>query len=152
MGSVATQIIDKTNNVVVAMPKEISSFTHEKLFVAITERHPLNMPELINFLSYFDEKKTSLCFFQLAKPGEQIKPIEKELKALTSLFGDKFNTSYEVYEGSNSFTDIKKVINNTIDEILIVQKGSRHLTDQFLRQFLINELVYAGQTPLVVLP
>ena len=44
------------------------------------------------------------------------------------------------------------VINNKIDEMLIVQKGSRLLTDQLFRRFLINELVYEGQTPLIVLP
>lgn len=36
--------------------------------------------------------------------------------------------------------------------MLVVQKGSRLLTDQLFRQFLINELVYEGQTPLIVLP
>ncbi|MDY0077873.1 MAG: universal stress protein [Bacteroidales bacterium] len=152
MGSVATQVIDRTNNIVVAMPKEISSFSHEKIFVAITEKHPLNILELNNFLSFYDNKKTSLCFFHLAKPKEKIKPIENQLKELSKLFEDRFSTTYEIYEGSSSFFDIKKVINNRIDEILIVQKGSRHLTDQFFRKFLINELVFEGQTPLIVLP
>jgi hypothetical protein len=57
-----------------------------------------------------------------------------------------------IYEGNNPFNDIKKVINNNNGQMLIVQKGSRLLTDHFFRKFLINELVYEGQTPLVVLP
>lgn len=152
LGSVASHIIDKSSNIVVAMPKEISSFSHEKVFVAITEKHPLNILALNNLLKYFDEKTTELCFFQLAKPSETARPIERHLKELTKLYEDQFNTSYTVYEGNSSFSDIKKVINNTTNEILIVQKGSRHLTDQFFRKFLINELVYEGQTPLIVLP
>ena len=152
IGSVANQVIDKTNNIVVAMPKEISRFSHEKIFVAITEKHPLNTPKLAHFLNFFDKENTSLCFFHLAKPNEKNKPMENQLKELSKLFEDKFNTSYEIYDGSSSFSDIKKVINNKIDEILIVQKGSRHLTDQLFRKFLINELVFEGQTPLVVLP
>jgi len=152
MGSIATQVIDKTNNIVVAMPKEISSFSHEKIFVAVTEKHPLNILELNKFLDFFAKEKASLCFFHLAKPNEKIKRIEKQLSELSKLFEDKFDASFEVYEGSSSFKDIQKVINNKIDEILIVQKGSRHLTDQLFRKFLINELVFEGQTPLVVLP
>ncbi|MBK7426529.1 MAG: hypothetical protein IPI60_05615 [Saprospiraceae bacterium] len=89
----------------------------------------------------------------MAAPNEITKTIEKELERLTALFKDRFNTSFEIYEGSNPFEDIKKVINNKIDEILIVQKkGSRLLTDQLFRKFLINELVYDAQTPLIVLP
>ncbi|MNE57231.1 hypothetical protein D3C80_1521830 [compost metagenome] len=68
------------------------------------------------------------------------------------MFSDRFNTDFAIYEGNNPFDDIKKIINNKNDEMLIVQKGSRHLTDQLFRKFLINELVYEGQTPLIVLP
>ena len=78
--------------------------------------------------------------------------VKKYLTDLTLFFADRFDTTFAIYEGSNPFSDIKKVINNKIDEILIVQKGSRLLTDQLFRKFLINELVYEGQTPLIILP
>jgi len=76
----------------------------------------------------------------------------KNLRELCAMFVDRFNTDFAIYEGNNPFEDIKKVINNKIDELLIVQKGSRLLTDQLFRRFLINELVYEGQTPMIVLP
>ena len=95
---------------------------------------------------------TDITFFYLAKPNEKTKNVEKYLADLTLLFADRYKTDFVVYEGNNAFEDIKKVINNKIDEILVVQKGSRLLTDQLFRKFLINELVYQGQTPLVVLP
>ncbi len=88
----------------------------------------------------------------MAKPNEKTKGIEKHLNELKEMFSDKYNTSFAIYEGNNPFSDIKKVVNNKIDEMLIVQKGSRLLTDQLFRRFLINELVYEGQTPLIVLP
>lgn len=152
LGSMALQVIDNIKNIIVAMPKEISVFSHQKIFVAVTEKHPLNILELNKFLNFIDKKNTCLSFFYLAKPNEKTKGIEKQLKDLSNLFADRFNTKTEIYEGNNPFADIKKVINNKEEEMLIVQKGSRLLTDQLFRRFLINELVYEGQTPLIVLP
>lgn len=152
LGSVALQIIDGTNNLVVAMPKEIDTFSHEKIFVAVAKKHPLNILELNKFLNFMDHNNTTITFFYLAKPNEKTGSIEKYLGDLKVMFADRFDTVSAIYEGNNPFEDIKKVINNKIDEMLIVQKGSRLLTDQLFRRFLINELVFEGQTPLIVLP
>lgn len=152
LGSVAVQVIENTNNIVVAIPQEISRFSHEKIFVAVTEKYPLNILELNNFLQFIDEGKTTITFFYLAKPNEKLKGINKQLEDLARLFSDRFETTTAIFEGGNAFEEIRKVINNKIEELLIVQKGSRLLTDQLFRKFLINELVYEGETPLVVLP
>jgi len=152
LGSVALQVIDNTNNCIVAIPKEIKTFSHEKIYVAVTEKHPLNVLELNKFLNFIGNKNTTITFFYLAKPNEKTKGIEKYLKEVKEIFSDRYITSFSIYEGENPFVEIKKVINNTEEEMLIVQKGSRLLTDQLFRRFLINELVYEGQTPLIVLP
>lgn len=152
IGSLAVHVIDNTKNIVVAMPNDLTHFSHEKIFVAVTETHPLNLLELNKFLSFLDKSTTTLTFFYLAKPFEKTKEVEKLLGNLSKFFEDKFQTAYAIYEGDNSYENIKEVINNKVEELLIVQKGSRLLTDHFFRKFLINELVYEGQTPLVVLP
>lgn len=152
LGSVAVQVIKKTKNIIVAMPKEINSFSHEKIFVAINEKEPLNTLELNNFLKFIDNENTNITFFYLAKPNEKTNHIEKQLQQLAEMFADRFKTDFAIYEGQNRLEDIKKVINNNIDEILVIQKGSRNFTDQLFKRFIINELVYAGQTPLIVLP
>lgn len=152
LGSVALQVINNTNNTVIAMPKEIDTFSHKKIFVAVTEKHPFNILELNNFLKFIDKQNTNITFFYLAKPDEKTVGIETQLRELSEMFSHRFNVNYAIYQGHSPFDDIKKVINNKIDEMLIVQKGSRLLTDQFFRKFLINTLIYEGQTPLVVLP
>lgn len=152
LGSVALQVIDNIKNCIVAVPKEIYTFSHEKIFVAVTEKHPLNILELTKFLKFIDIKTTTITFFYLAKPNEDTKGIEKHLKELEKLFSEQHNTSFAIYEGLNPLDDMKKIINNKIEELLIVQKGSRLITDQLFRRFLINELVYEGKTPLIVLP
>lgn len=40
IGSMAVQIINNTKNIIVAMPKEITVFSHKKIFVAVTEKYP----------------------------------------------------------------------------------------------------------------
>ena len=152
LGSVAIEVIDSTKNIIVAMPKEISTWSHKKIFVAVTEKYPLNLLALNNLFNFIKSENANITFFYLAKPNEKTKKIEKYLTDLTEMYADRFDTDLAIYEGNNTFVEIKKVINNKIEEILIVQKGSRLLTDQLFRKFLINELVYEGQTPLIILP
>lgn len=152
IGSVAIQVIENIQNIVVAMPKEITTFSHEAIFVGVTEKHSLNISELNNFLKFFDKGTTNITFFYLSKPNEKTTGIEKQLSNLCELFADRFNTGFAIYGGNDPFNDIKKVINNKTTELLVIQKGSRLLTDRLFRKFLINELVYEGLTPLIVLP
>ncbi len=152
IGSVTLQIIENINNTVIAMPKDIYKFSHEKIFVAVTETHPLNILELNKVLNLMDEAETCITFFYLAKPKEDTSGIELILNDLAKLFTDRYETKTAIYKGRNRISEIKKVINDREEELLIVQKGSRLLTDQIFRKFLINELVYEGQIPLIVLP
>ncbi len=149
IGSVAADIIAETNNVVVTVPKEITRFSHKKVFVAITDIHSLNILKSNTFLKSITKSASSITFFYIAKPSEITQQIEILLKDFSKPFTKKLKTSFTIY---NSFTDIKKEINNKIEEILIVQKGSRLLTDKIFRKILINDLIFKGQTPLIVLP
>lgn len=152
IGNTALEMIDNTNEIVVTIPVEVDRFSHRKIFIAVSDKHPINILALRKLFYSFSTKETSITFFHLTKPGENAHEIEKYLSELAVMFGEDYRANYAIYEGNNPFEDIKKVINNKIDEILVVQKGSRILTDQLFRKFAINELVYEGQTPLIVLP
>lgn len=152
LGSLKVQIIDNIENIIVAIPKEITNFSNEKIFIAVTEKHPLNITGLKDFLYLINNTNTSLTFFYLTKPKENTEKIEKHLQYLSASFADRFNTSYSIYEASNPFEGINKIIKNKDSEILVVQKGSRLLTDHFFRKYLITELVYEGQFQLIILP
>jgi nucleotide-binding universal stress UspA family protein len=152
LGSVALQVIEVSDNIVVAVPKEIETFSHRRLFVAVKDTQSLNVLGLNRLLDFMDKEKTDIIFFYLAKPDEETSGIERHLGELAGLFADRFETSFDIYVGKSAFADIERVINDKIDEILIVQKGARLLTDHVFRRFLINQLVYKGQTPLIVLP
>lgn len=152
VGSYSLQVINQTNNIVVAMPMEIDAYSHEKIFVAINEKNPLNLLELNNFLKFIRNENTQITFFHLAAPNEDTTEMEIVLRQLAEIFSDRFICDYAIYEGQDRIENIKNVINNKINEILVVQRGSRFLTDQLFKRFLINELVHEGLTPLIILP
>lgn len=152
LGSFTLEIINKTSSTIVAIPQAIFRYTHEKIYVAVTDNIPLNTLAFFDFLKFIDPVNTSITFFYLAKTQTKSIGMEKTLQSLVELFATNYNTDYAIYESEAPFDDIKRVINNTIDEILVVQRGSRLLTDMLFRKFLINELVYEGETPLIILP
>lgn len=152
LGNFALKIIDSTQNTIITVPEQTNRFCHEKIFIAMTEQYPINRIELSKFLNFFNTENTQLKFFYLSRPNEKIYGIEEVLNKEAIFFSQKYQTSFEIYEGNKPFDDIKKVIKNKIEELLIVQKGSRLLTDQLFRKFIINELVNDGETPLVILP
>jgi len=152
IGSIAVQVIEQSEDIVVAIPKNVAAFSSNKVHVAVSPNYPLNIISFNNFLKLTENRIEKATFFSLAKSDDDLPAIEKYLKDLSDLFADKIQTGYELYYGNNSFQNIKSVINKNTDELLVVQKGSRLLTDQIFRKFVINELVYDGETPLVVLP
>lgn len=152
IGSTTLQLMNSINNLIVAVPKEVDKFSCEKIYVAVTEKYPLNILALKKYLLFLGKEQAQINFFYLAKPKEQTEHIEKKLIELKQLFSGGFQTSTAIYQGNDAFEAVKKIINNKIEEILIVQKGSRLLNDQLFRKFLINDLVYHGQTPMVILP
>lgn len=152
LGSITIQIIENINTLLVAIPKEISRFSPTNLFVAVDDSHPLNVLGLNKLLNFAGGETKKITFFYFAKVNENTSAMENKLKELTLLFGDKYPSDYKIYLAEDAFEKIKLVVNNKTDELLVIQKGSREWTDQLLRKFLVNELVYDGETPLVVLP
>lgn len=152
IGTVALEVIEGSHHVVVAIPKDVTAFDHRRIHVAVSELHPLNVTALNSFLDFIDRERTGITFFHLSRADEETTGMEQHLASLAAAYADRFDTSTAIYQGSDPFVDIKGVVGNSTDELLIVQKGSRLLSDHLLRKFLINELVYEGKTPLVVLP
>lgn len=152
IGSKAVQVIDAINNIVLAIPKMLRSFNHQKILIGVSEIHPINILELNKYLSIVEHKKIEITFFSIVKPGENTSNIYKLLNNLVELFAEKFNTNTIIFEGTNPIANIRSIIKSDGTEVLVVQKGSRLMYDKIFRKYLINELVYEGKIPMVVLP
>lgn len=152
VGSTALQVINAIDHCVVAVPRDLRTFAQSTLHVSVSDKYPLNIPALNHYLRFLEGRDLRITFFHLASPGERSAGMLEMVKELAASFADRYRTDHAVFEGEDPFDDIKRVVRDRTDEVLVVQRGSRLLTDQVFRRFLIDELVYEGHIPLVVLP
>lgn len=152
LGNIAIEVIDDTTGVVAAIPEDMHKFSPEKIFIGVKETFPLNVSALNTLLNYFGKAVPAINFFTIANPEEDTSTSENYLKELSGQFSTKTNTSFSIYKTDNTDSYIKEMMKNNPNALLVVQKGSRLLKDNLLRHFLINELIYDGKSPLIILP
>jgi len=152
IGSQAVNVIDSIDNLIVAVPKNAGCCPHESIHVAVQKNYPLNIIDFNKFLNFTGDEINRIAFFSVVTPDDDLVSTENYLKELAGLYSDKRDISYRIYEGNSAFEDLKGIILKKKDEYIVVQRGSRTFLDQMFRKFLINELVYEGDTPLIILP
>lgn len=158
MGSTATEVINEINQLVVAVPDKLCAAPHKfcnliprKLIVSLSYKFPLNENAFDNFLTTFKSSLTQIEFISVHSEEKDEKAL-RYLESLSQKYGERIPCSYKVFNGNDVFDELKKHVRQDNDTTLVVQKGSRNLTDQFFRKFLINQLVHDGSIPLVILP
>jgi len=152
IGSEAVKVIGGIDNLIVAVPLNPECCSSETIHVAVQKNNPLNIVDFNKFLNFREVSIKDIIFFSVLEPGDDADDAEKYLKDLTELYADRYGAAYEVYKNQSGFQDLKRIILSKKDEFIIVQRGSRMFLDQIFRKFLINELVYEGNIPLVILP
>jgi nucleotide-binding universal stress UspA family protein len=152
IGSETVRLVNHTNGILVAIPHAVTHFSPSRVFVAVSTEFALNRDAFERALGFLGEGIEALTFFYLSGPDEQPDAVIRLLDTLAAEYSQKYPVHTAIYHGEHRNEQIKLVINNQIEEILIVQRGSRMLTDKLFRTFTINELVHEGRTPLMVLP
>ena len=152
IGSQAVNVINGIDNLIVAMPQHAPCFAPDAIHVAVQKTYPLNLVELNEIIRLNGEGGSKIIFFSVVTSEDDREATERYLKALTQLYSDKKETAYELYLGDNAWRDLKKIIKQKQKEFIVVQRGSRMFLDQITRKFLINDLVYEGHTPLIIMP
>lgn len=152
LGSFVIDVIDQADAIVVAMPRNVTRFLSEKIYVAVHSKHQLNTKALDTLLNFTKGQVREVSFFYMADTKIDLQDLEQYLAQLADEYKDRAKTDYSLYHGENVYDSIRKIINNQTTELLVIQRGSESLTHQPFRRFIINELVYEGKTPLVVLP
>lgn len=152
IGSTTIKIIDNINQTVVAVPKDLTDHAPETFYVAVSHKYPLNLQAFDKLLSLFSKQIKNIKFISILSSKDQHDMYTAYLESLTRAYADKKNASYEAYESEDAFAELKAFMKKQEDGVLVVQRGTRAIMDQLFRKFLINELVYDGSTPLIVLP
>lgn len=152
IGSEAVKVIDGIDNLIVAVPLNPECCSPETIHVAVQKSNPLNIIDFNKLLNFRKTSIKDIVFFSVLEPGDDWNDAEKYLRDLTGLYSDRYSAANEMYRTQGGFQDLKRIILNKKDEFIVVQRGSRVFLDQIFRKFLINELVYEGNIPLVILP
>ncbi|KAF0159967.1 MAG: hypothetical protein FD159_141 [Syntrophaceae bacterium] len=152
IGSEAVKVIDGIDNLIVAVPMNPECCSPETIHVAVQKNSPFNIIDFNKFLNFRNESIQNLVFFSVLETGDDWNDAEKYLRDLTQLYSDRYSAVYEMYKAQSGFQDLKRIILDKKDEFIVVQRGSRMFLDQIFRKFLINDLVYEGNIPLVILP
>lgn len=160
MGSTATKIIEELNHTTVAVPYKLCAdpdkrcnLIPQKIIITVSYKYPINANAFRNFLDTFKDSIQQLEFISVVHPDEPEEQCIDYLKSLTSEYQEYADhTTYQVFPGKDVFDKIKSHVRKDKDTILVVQKGSRDLTDLIFRKFLIGQLVDDGSIPLIILP
>ena len=112
----------------------------------------------LGFLDFPTNRKLKIADIGCGSGGQTITLAKNEnetearnyLSELQSEYKD-FSLVYRIYKGKNAFGSLKDRVIHTADSFMLLQQGSRSLMDYLFRKFMINELVYNTQTPLIVL-
>jgi hypothetical protein len=134
----------------VAVPIQTEVSVRKKLLVGINRKYPLNKHQFKTVLSTLREHIRELEFFSILENNENETEARNYLSALQIEY-EAFSPVLQIYKGENAFGLLKNRVKHTADSFLVLQQGSRSLRDYLFRKFMINELVYNAQTPLIVL-
>jgi nucleotide-binding universal stress UspA family protein len=150
IGSTITKVIDNSDITVIAFPVQQEFCLPQNLVIATTYKYPINTKELKTILEKLSDK-VSLEFLSLIKPDDDETKAEAYFNELKQEFSS-YPCEFHSFISLSALDDIKSFMSLRTNSYLVVQEGSRALSDNMLRQFLINELVYSNSIPLIVLP
>ena len=152
IGSTASKIIEDLMVTTIAVPVKMDSFIMKKLVIAVNPKFPLNIPGLTHLLDTFKASIEEMEFISVINPEDDEIETLKYLKYLTDHYQDLINGSFKMFTGENVFKEIKTYVEQGDKPFLVLQKGPRTVNDQVFRKFLINDLVYHGNIPMIILP
>lgn len=152
MGSTSVDIINSINQPVLTVPKHASSDSLDQFIVAVHHEHPLNTSAFDKVIKSIKTNLQGLKFITILDAESQKEDAVEYLKELVDNYQKELPCSYEIYGGGQTFLQVKAVMQQYDNSLLVVQRGSRDLTDQLFRSFLINQIVYDASIPLLVIP
>lgn len=150
IGSTTLSIIDDSDLLTVAVPVKAPVPIPKKLIVGVTPKFPLNIPQFDIILDSLKEQINELEFFSILSEDEDEEITQNHIESLRMKYARYHAVSF-LAKGDNKFEVLKSHVAQQENPFLVLQQGSRSLDDKLFRKFMINELVYSAQIPLIVI-
>jgi nucleotide-binding universal stress UspA family protein len=150
LGSTTLAIINESNCLSVAIPVHEPLLIPRKLVVGVTHKYPINNDQLKKVIASLTGQIASIEFFTFLQDSEDEAMELENLNKLQSEFSEHHSSVF-LSKGENRLAILKEHIAKSEHPFLVLQQGSRTLEDLLFRKFTVNELVYSGQIPLIIL-
>lgn len=151
MGSTTIRVINNYDGVSVTFPMRSPAFFPERLVMAVHYKFPVNTPRLEQVMHTLAGRDVSLEFITFLGPDDDGEKASEQMESLRGTFAS-YAPETKVFRGENAFKSIADYAGGSDKTFLLLQQGPRPLTAGLFRKFMINEMVYNGKTPLMVIP
>lgn len=152
VGSTATDIINRLDRLIIALPKRIEQSIPKKLVVACHVKYPINEQALFFLLQSIGNTLSEIELLSILEDTSEQQESERYLNGLKEKLSTNYSCTVSLYQNVDAFETIRERLRGFPDDYIVLQKGSRTLNDQLFRNFFISDLVHEGDTPLMVLP
>lgn len=152
LGSMVNEVVEKINRITVAIPKHLPEFRPNKIVLSVHPKYDLNLHALEDLLSNLPNSVTTIQWISIALENDNVEDLNDYLDALSKRADTNLSVETAVFSGENLFYKLKSFVSRDHSQILVIQRGSRTFKDRLFRKFLVNELVYDGSIPLIILP
>lgn len=152
IGSKASEIIDHCQTPIIALPTNISRFSIETLFISANRHYPINLLSLNKLLAFIGNSLKRLYFFTIIDDSNPIAAADTYLFELSETYRHTYLVGRFLLKSENFVQDLNTLLYDKQHELLVLQRGSRLLSDTLFRKSFINDVVYSGSIPLAVLP
>lgn len=152
IGSNTVRLIENLNELVVCVPKRMKMNVPDTLYVAVHYKYSLNIEALETLLSVFYFKIKKIHLISVLKDTDEADKAALFMELLTERTIKLANTTTEIFKGNDAQQELKNFMMKQESGILVIQQGGRTQYEPEFRSFMINELVYDGSIPMIVLP
>ncbi len=153
IGSTVVKLIDQSPVPVVAVPRGERLTTPLHLYVGVEPGDRIDPAPVRELVERLAGNVGSATYFSVTRVGERAEA--EALEGLRRARADcalDLPTDVQVLPGDLGLAELKDHAATDPHALLVLRRGGRELTHQLFRRFFINELVYAGRAPMVVLP
>ncbi|MGF1556154.1 universal stress protein [Paucihalobacter sp.] len=149
-GSTLVTLINNSALLTVAVPIRHLVEIPKKLIIAVTHKYELNKPQLEILLSAFKNQIKAVEFLTILQEDDNDDLANKYLFDLQQRYA-AYNTSILILKGADKNMALKHHLEQNKQYFLVLQEGGRSFLDELFRKYLINDIIHAGNIPLIVL-
>ena len=152
LGSMVSQVIESLNQITIAVPRTFSKDDFDTLVVTAHPKFGFNETAFRQLTAFLPSAVKCIHWISIARAGDDEESLYDYLKLLSANQGHGLETKISVFMGEDVFSKVKNFLIGNGHQMLLIQKGGRTFQDRIFRKFLVNDLVFDGSIPLIVLP